>query len=171
MTRIALLVAIIFICAQITIPFGGIPMTLQTFAVAICGILLGIRKGIVAIMIYLLLGAIGIPVFAGFGGTIGFLFGPTGGFLFGFLPLAVFCGMQTKWKLQAFFCDLCGLIICHMIGIFWFVYVSQTSLITAFLFISLPYLLKDIFCIIFARFLVEKMRQRCPQLFLFEKVS
>ena len=166
MTRIALLTCIVFVCAQITIPLGGVPMTLQTFAIALCGNLLGVRQGLLTIAVYLTLGAIGIPVFAGFGGSIGFFGGPTGGFLLGFLPFVAFCGVKTSSK-RKYLYDFFGLLCCHIMGILWFAYVSRISLMSAFLWISLPYLIKDILSVIFARFLTLKMHQRCPRLFLF----
>ena len=171
MTRVALFVGIIFVCAQMMIPLGGVPMTLQTFAIALCGNLLGVRQGFIVVAVYLSLGAIGIPVFSGFGGSIGFLLGPTGGFLLGFFPLVVFCGIKKISDKQKFFLSIVGLLCCHIFGIVWFAFASQTSVLKAFLVISLPYLIKDILSIVFARFLTLKMYQRCPQLFLFEKVS
>ena len=76
--------ALIAVCAWISIP-ADVPFTLQTFAIfAVCG-LLGGKRGTVSVLVYLLLGAVGVPVFSGMRGGIGVLAGPTGGFLWGYL--------------------------------------------------------------------------------------
>lgn len=165
---IALMTCIVIICSQIAIPFGGIPMTLQTFAIAFCGYMIGI-KGLCVILVYLTLGVVGIPVFAGFGSSFAFLLGQTGGFLFGFLPLVFFCGltMHIKSHIKTFFISMIGLILCHIMGIVWFSVITGNPLFSSFLFTSLPYLLKDILSLIFARILSDKLRQRIPHLLLF----
>ena len=76
--------ALIAICSWISIP-TAVPFTLQTFAVFFVLLLLGGERGTIATLIYILLGAIGVPVFAGFSGGIGILFGSTGGYIIGFL--------------------------------------------------------------------------------------
>ena len=167
---VALAACFICICAQIAIPFAGVPLTLQTFAVAFCGYMLGKYYGTLACCIYLSLGAIGLPVFAGFSASLAFLFGPTGGFLFGFTALAFFCGLVSS-KASAFFSffiSLIGLLICHLLGIFWFSHISGISFAQGFLISSLPYFIKDIFSLILARLLFCKINQRLPQLSFFQ---
>ncbi|MBQ8496057.1 MAG: biotin transporter BioY [Clostridia bacterium] len=169
---IALMTCIVIICSQIAIPFGGILMTLQTFAIALCGYILGI-KGLTVIFVYLTLGAVGIPVFAGFGSSFAFLFGQTGGFLFGFLPLVFFCGLTAHIKshIKTFLISLIGLFLCHAMGIFWFSIVSGNAIFPSFLLTSFPYLLKDLISLIFARILTDKLRQRYPQLLFFRHLT
>ena len=163
---------LICLCSWIMLPLGGVPMTLQTFGVAFCGFLLGIRGGVSATAVYLILGAVGLPVFAGFGGSLAFLFGPTGGFLFGFLFLSFFCGTAKRKSsfLQAFLLSLTGLFLCHLFGILWFAYVGKLSFFQSFLLSSLPYLLKDILSVFFARFLFLKMKKRFPNLILWKEI-
>ena len=162
---VALMACFICICAQIAIPLGGVPLTLQTFAVAFCGYMLGKYKGVFACLIYLSLGAIGLPVFSGFGGSLAFLFGPTGGFLFGFLILSFFCGMITNKASSGivFLISLIGLFLCHLTGVLWFAHISSISFAKSFLLTSLPYLLKDILSLIFARILFRKISSRLPK--------
>ena len=79
---IALFTALIAVLAQISIPLpGGVPLTLQTLAVPLAGIVLGPRRGTFSTLLYVLLGAIGIPVFANFTGGLGIVLGVTGGFI------------------------------------------------------------------------------------------
>ena len=100
LTHIALLAAILVVCSQITIPFpGSVPITLQTFAIALIAYIMGSYKGALTLIIYLGLGAIGLPVFAGFKGGFDTLIGPTGGYLIGFLPMIVLIGWFPQVKL------------------------------------------------------------------------
>ncbi len=90
--------SILIIMAQISIPLPlGIPMTMQTFAVMLAGILLGPRKGTLTIVIYLFLGSIGLPVFSNFRGGLQCLIGPTGGFLWSFPTMSWLTGLGTKF--------------------------------------------------------------------------
>jgi len=162
---VALAACFICVCAQIALPIGGVPLTLQTFAVIFCGYLLGTGAGVSATAVYLLLGAVGLPVFAGFGASLAFLLGPTGGFLFGFLPLAFFCGIASRIK-KVFFGVLLsalGLLLCHAAGVIQFSFVTGTSPLQAFLAASLPYLPKDLLSILLARFLLTKIQKRLPR--------
>ena len=77
--------ALLACSAWVTIPFGPVPFTLQTLAVALVPQVLARREAVFTVAAYLVLGAIGLPVFSGFQGGIGVLAGPTGGFLWGFL--------------------------------------------------------------------------------------
>ena len=137
-------------------------MTLQTFGVAFCGFLLGVRGGICAAALYLALGAVGLPVFAGFGGSLAFLVGPTGGFLIGFPILALCCGFGARRKrmILGLVTAFPGLIVCHLMGVLWFAHVSGISIAQAFLISSLPYVVKDILCIAVARVTAQKVKKR-----------
>ena len=96
MVYIALFTSIMIVCAFITIPFA-IPFTLQTFALfTIIGIL-GTKRAFISVLLYLLLGAVGLPVFSGFRGGIGHLFGATGGYLLGFLLTTLISGFLMKF--------------------------------------------------------------------------
>ncbi|MBQ3489740.1 MAG: biotin transporter BioY [Clostridia bacterium] len=166
---VALMSCFICICAQIALPIGGVPLTLQTFAVAFCGYSLGKYRGTLACLLYLALGAIGLPVFAGFSASFAFLFGPTGGFLFGFLILSFFCGLPSIQSSLVFsiLISAIGLLLCHFLGILWFSYVGNLSVINSFLVSSLPFLLKDMISLLFARILFSKIQQRLPRLSFF----
>ncbi len=97
MVQIALFAAIIAVCSWIQIPMT-VPFTMQTFAVFCALTTLGGKGGTISILIYIVLGAVGVPVFAGFTGGIGILFGTTGGYIIGFL----FTGL-LYWLITHFF--------------------------------------------------------------------
>ena len=91
LAQVALGAALLCLSAFLTVPFPPIPFTVQSYALfAVCG-LLGAKRGLAATLLYLVLGAVGLPVFSGFGGGLGALFGPTGGFLLSFLFAPLFC--------------------------------------------------------------------------------
>lgn len=95
MTRTALMAAFTAVAAQITIPLEPVPFTLQVLAVVLTGLLLGPRYGALAMAIYVLVGAIGVPVFAGFRGGLGIVFGDTGGYLLAYPLAAALAGLAA----------------------------------------------------------------------------
>ena len=127
LTRMALCVALTAVCAWINIP-TTVPFTLQTFAVFMTLGLLGGRNGTLAILAYLLLGAVGVPVFSGFRGGLGALAGSTGGYLVGFLGTgliywAITAGGRDKLWIKALAMVL-GLTVTYALGTVWFQAVS-----------------------------------------------
>ena len=126
----ALSVALIAICSWIIIPIT-IPFTMQTFAIfAVLG-LLGGRNGTLAILCYLLIGLLGIPVFSGFRGGVGILLGSTGGYLIGFLIMGLVYWLITKlfgtktWVMALSM--ILGLLLLYIFGTLWFIQVYMSS--------------------------------------------
>ncbi|MBQ8894436.1 MAG: biotin transporter BioY [Clostridia bacterium] len=154
-TAAAVFCALLAVLSQIVLPLpGGVPLTLQTFAVALCGFCLGQKNGLLAVGAYLLLGGVGLPLFSSFGGGIGWLLGPTGGFLWGFLPLIFCCGLR-KYPIA-----FGGLAACHLLGLIQFALVTGNSLWQAFLVASLPYLAKDALSLVAARWLAKRLPRK-----------
>ena len=155
MALAALGAALIAVCSWISVPAllpTGAPFTLQTFAVCLLAALFGWKLGLVTVGVYLLLGAVGLPVFAGFKGGFGALLGVTGGYLIGFLFTALVTGLLAEKVSRRFPLLLCwmvlGLALCYAFGTAWFVllYAKNTGLIsvaTALGWCVLPYLLPD----------------------------
>lgn len=90
LTRTAMGAVIIALCAWISIP-AAVPFTLQTFGIFLVLAVLGARQGSAAVIVYILLGLVGLPVFAGFSGGPGALLGPTGGYIVGFALIGPVC--------------------------------------------------------------------------------
>ena len=151
----ALFAAICAVCAQIIIPLpSGVPLTLQTLAVCLSGAVLGVKWGIISTLCYILMGAVGVPVFSSFSSGFGVLFGPTGGFIFGFLFLTVFCALAKNQKKAVFkfLLIFVGVAFCHLTGIIQYSFVSKTPFLEAFLVSSSVFIPKDIisaFCALF----------------------
>ena len=123
---IGVCVALMAVCSWISIP-ATVPFTLQTFAVNLALILLGGKKGTLATLVYLLVGLIGVPVFAGFSGGPGTLFGPTGGYLIGFLAMGLVYWAVTKIlgvKLWTIILSMViGTVVLYAFGTAWFMVV------------------------------------------------
>lgn len=130
MVYIAMFACLMAICAWISIP-GQIPFTLQTMGVFLAVGLLGGRRGTLAILVYVLMGAIGLPVFSGFAGGLGKLLGATGGYIVGFLFSAlIMWAMEAisgkkKWVLPLSM--VLGLLACYAFGTAWFLVVYTKS--------------------------------------------
>lgn len=121
------------------------PFTLQTFGICLCGYFLGAKNGLAAVIVYVLAGVCGIPVFSGFSGGIGHIAGLSGGFIIGFCPMALACGVGKKKNTAVALCfGACGVAVCHIIGFLWYAYVTHTSVFQAFIVASAVYIPKDI---------------------------
>lgn len=121
-----------------------VPMTLQTFAVALAGYVLGVKKGSICVACYIALGALGVPVFSGFRGGLGVLFDFGGGFIWGFLPLCMLCALGRNRKaFLSFLIGLAGLLLCHGAGVLYYSFSANADFLSAILAVSLPFILKD----------------------------
>ena len=163
---IALMAALITICSWISVPFT-VPFTLQTFGIFIAVGILGSRRGTLSVAVYIALGAVGIPVFSGFRGGIGVLFGATGGYILGFLPAAALAGWLISRMGRSIprmaLCMAAGLILCYIFGTAWFMLVyTRTSggigITTALSLCVFPFILPDAVKITLAAFIVHRIQ-------------
>ena len=135
LTKIALMAAVTAIMAQLAIPMpAGVPMTLQTLAVILSGVTLGPKLGSISMLIYLLLGAVGVPVFSGLRGGLSMLVGPTGGFILSFPIMALIIGLGSNLNSKEKYGDfkfwtliVLGSIINFLIGTIVFCYATGSS--------------------------------------------
>lgn len=149
---ISLASVLIAICSWISIP-TTIPFTMQTFAVFCVLSLLGGKRGTTAVLVYLLLGAVGIPVFAGFTGGLGILFGNTGGYIVGFLFTGLIYWLATGFLGRKLWVEtaalILGLLVCYAFGTAWFMvlYARTSGTIgvgTALGWCVIPFLIPDL---------------------------
>ncbi|HIP92711.1 MAG TPA: biotin transporter BioY [Thermotoga sp.] len=114
----ALFAALTVIGAQINIPIGEVPLTFQTLFVLLSGFILGARMGFLSQCIYLFMGALGFPVFAGFKGGLVHFFGPTGGYLIAFPISSFFVGLIAKQKnlINHFLASFIGILTIYLLG-------------------------------------------------------
>lgn len=159
---IALFAVLICICSWIAIPFA-VPVTLQTFAVFLALMTLGPRRGFYAVAVYLLMGAVGLPVFSGFQGGIGVLLGAGGGYLIGFLIAALLCRLLLSRVRSVSAACLPGLLVCHLCGILWFcfMYAPQSAArpFTGAGWYLLLYILPDLIKLQLASMLSKRLRK------------
>jgi biotin transport system substrate-specific component len=118
--------------AYLAIPIGPVPIVLQNLFVFLSGLLLGSRWGAASVGIYLLAGALGLPVFAGGGGGIGHFAGPTGGYLLGYLPAVYVIGLiscgSRKQAILDIIAMVAGSLIVYAFGLFWLKILTKMSL-------------------------------------------
>lgn len=153
MAYMALFAVLMAVCSWISLPLGPVPFTLQTFAVFLAVGVLGGRRGTITILVYILMGAVGLPVFSNFSGGIGQLMGATGGYILGFLGSAL-----VMWAMEALLGKktwvlavsmVLGLVVCYAFGTFWFMQVyARTSgpvgVMAALGWCVFPYILPDL---------------------------
>ena len=165
LTGIALMTAILCITGPFAIPIGlsPVPVTLSTLTIYLCLFAIGLKKGCVSILLYLLLGFMGLPVFAGFSGGIGKLFGPTGGYLMGYLLLAFIAGLFINKRTNKWYLYLLGMFLgtaaCYLFGSVWMAYQMQLSYLTALSIGTLPYLPADLIKMLLALLLGYPLRR------------
>ncbi|MDO4632423.1 MAG: biotin transporter BioY [Eubacteriales bacterium] len=159
--------AVLAVLSQLSIPMpSGVPVTLQTFAVALTAYVLGWKVGTLATVVYVLIGAVGVPVFANLHGGVGVLVGATGGFIWGFILMVLLLGfaLEAKNKVLLVVLSAAGLAVCHLLGILQFMAVMNAngkgmSFAAAAMLVSVPYLLKDIISVAAAYFLAMAVRR------------
>lgn len=159
---VGMFTAVLSVLSILTIPMPtGVPLTLQTFGMALCGYVLGAKMGAAATVLYILLGTVGVPVFAGMMGGPSRLFGHTGGFIWGFIFLVLLCGLGMKQQSVSLRISLgmLGIILCHIIGVLQFSVVAESRMLTAFMTVSLPYLPKDVISVIGAYLAARPVRR------------
>lgn len=162
---ISLCTALIAIMAQISIPMPlGVPMTMQTFAITLAAVVLGSRKGGTAALIYILLGAVGLPVLAGFTGGIQYFIGPTGGFLISFPVMAFIIGLGAERFRDAkggfVLCLIAGTLVNYVIGVLMFCLLMDSTIMTGITACVLPFIPTAILKAILASVIGLKIRGR-----------
>lgn len=177
---IGVFAAIISVISALPIGFNilGVPATLQTFAMAFAGYTLGYKKGTLTVLIYIILGAIGVPVFNGFNGGFGVILGVTGGFIIGFIFLGFFSGLGMSFK-KKFYANekfsvatkygvslvvsiilgLIGLALCHILGCIMGANVLELDIYKTATLVSFPYIPKDILSVVLAYLLALAVRE------------
>ena len=165
MCYVGLFTAVIAIMAQISIPMPlGVPMTMQTFAITLAAIILGAKLSTISSLIYILLGAIGLPVLAGFSGGISKFVGPTGGFLISFPIMAFIIGYAVDHRSAfkgAFVVGLiAGTVVNYIVGIAMFCILTQSSVAVGFTACVLPFIPTAIIKAILASLIGFPIRKR-----------
>ena len=164
MTRIALMAAVMCIVGPLTIPIGAVPLSLNTLVILLAVYVLDTREGTAAVLIYLLIGAIGLPVFSGFQGGFAKIAGPTGGYLLGYILLALIAGVfihrfyDIIW-LQ--FLGMClGTLVLYLSGTAWLAHVAGMTFKDALTVGVIPFIPGDISKILISTALGRAINRR-----------
>ena len=140
---------------------------MQTFAVFLSVGMLGGRNGTLAVLVYLLLGAAGLPVFSGFTGGIGHMLGPTGGYMVGFVFSALVMWLMERLmgrsRKTLVLSMIAGILVCYAFGTAWFIIVytrnsGSIGIMTALTWCVIPYIIPDALKIMFAADLTRRLR-------------
>lgn len=167
MVYIAISAVLMAICSWISIP-TAVPVTMQTFGVFVTVGILGGKRGTLSVLVYLILGMIGVPVFAGFTGGIGVLAGSTGGYIIGFIfsslvmwLMEMLLGRKPAVQILSM---LAGLVVCYLFGTVWFMIVYGKSagavgIGTVLGWCVIPFIIPDLLKIALAFGFTRKVRQ------------
>lgn len=167
LTYIAFCVVLMAICAWMTIPVG-IPLTMQVFAVAFTAAFLGGKRGLIAVIVYILMGAIGLPVFSGMNGGFGVLLGNTGGYIIGYIFMVLVMWLMEKLcpklKNRILISMILGLCVCYIFGTAWFivVYTKNTAAVgigAALAWCVWPYVIPDIAKLVLANLMCKRLKK------------
>lgn len=159
MTRCGVLTGVLAVCAWLSLPLGDQAVSLQTFAVFLTLGLLGGKLGTATMAVYLLLGAVGLPVFSGFRGGIGVLLGPTGGYLWGF-AFACLLYWSLENRLRSWVGMVLGMLLCYACGTVWYYFLyARSALLPVIGICVVPYLLPDAVKILLAATLSKRLKQ------------
>lgn len=157
----ALMAALLAVFSWISIPMpSSVPITLQAFGVALVGYVMGPFYGFISVLVWLLLGAVGVPVFAGFGSGVSSFVGYTGGFLWGFPFMAMLCGLGQKRPMWiSVLLGLAGLLLINVLGAFQYMRVSGNTYWQSVIMVVAPYIVKDIICVVLVAILSRQINR------------
>lgn len=147
MSMTALLAAVICVLSPMVIPIGPVPITLANLAMYLAVWLLGAKWGTMSCLVYVIIGAAGVPVFAGFTGGAGKLFGPTGGYIIGYVLMTLIAG----WAIEAsshravqFVGLIAGTTVCYALGTLWYCVSMDSGVMAALGLCVLPFIPGDL---------------------------
>ena len=166
MALCGLFTAVLAVCAWISVPFGDSVITLQTFGIFLTLGLLGGKLGRITILVYLLLGAVGAPVFSAFRGGLGALLGTTGGYIFGFMLTSLLYWLITslsKSTSARLIAMILGLLLCYGCGSYWYLsrYLNDSSATLGLVLLKcvVPYLIPDAVKLFLAWLLTGRLKR------------
>jgi len=160
----AIFAALLCILAPVSLPIGPIPISLATLVIYLAAVILEPKLATLSVVVYILLGLVGLPVFSGYAGGVGKLAGPTGGYIIGYIPMAFIASYFTyKWldkKYMAVVGMIIGTAVLYLIGTAWFVIQMDCEVLYALSVCVVPFLFGDAIKIAIAAVLGITVRTR-----------
>lgn len=156
---------------RVQLPFTPVPITLQVFFVLLSGAILGPRLGGLSQGLYLLIGVVGLPIFAGASGGLAYLFGPTGGYLVGFCVASLVVG-RLMWLIKrrptfitCWAIMIVGVAVIYVFGCSWLAFITKLGIAKAFGLGVLPFIPIDLIKVLAAAWFYSLISHRARQLF------
>ena len=142
----ALFTAIICVTAPFCVMIGPVPITFTIFALALCAFTSGSGQAAVSTLVYILAGAVGMPVFSGFKGGLSAIMSPTGGFVFSYVFVVLILGVCKRAKSKRYVALLCALAlaVCYAFGVLWYMLIAKSDAVTALMLCVVPFIPFDI---------------------------
>ncbi len=164
LTIIGVMAAVMCVLAPWSLQVGPVPITFATLAIYFIGAIIGEKYGTISVVIYILLGTVGLPVFSGFAGGLSRIAGVTGGYIIGYIPCVYICGIIIKRARKRFFvypaAMLLGTVALYLIGTAWYAYQTGNSFWSGMLVCVLPFLPGDVIKIIMASVFSHEFNKR-----------
>lgn len=161
---IAILAAIICVFAPLSVPAGAIPISLSTFAIYVVSCSVSKSYSLPAVAVYILIGAVGLPVFSSFTGGLQCISGYTGGYILGYIPCTFIIGLLTdkfkKPKIIYPVSMVAGTLICYLSGTLWYMYRAECGFLQSAAVCVLPFIIGDIIKIAAASCIGLTLKQR-----------
>ncbi|TJX13456.1 biotin transporter BioY [Tissierella creatinini] len=171
MASIGLMAAVICILGPLSIPIGLVPISFTNLAIYITLYILGMKKGTLSFIIYLLVGFAGLPVFSGFTSGPSKILGPTGGYLIGFIFMALIAGFFTDRFYNKWYLSIIGMIlgtaVCYIFGTTWLAYQANMPARAALAAGVIPFIPGDLAKMIISAYIGPKIRNRLIKANLF----
>ena len=160
---IGVMTAVTCVLAPFSLPIGPVPISLTNLAIYFALYALGMKKGSISYLVYLLIGLVGLPVFSGFTSGPGKLFGPTGGYLIGFIPMAVIAGIVIDRYIDKKLICLLGMIagtaVCYALGTAWLAYQAGMGFQAALMAGVIPFIPGDLVKMVLAMLFGPQIRK------------
>lgn len=155
--------ALLCAISPISITIGVIPITLSLFIIAIIGVLFKPLYSVLIVLVYILIGAIGLPVYSNFTGGLAVLLGLTGGYIIGYIPFILIISYASKyskplWKMLLF--GVLALFCCYMIGSVWYMFETKSTIWETIMITIVPFIAFDILKLVFAFLISSKLKIR-----------
>ena len=164
LTMTAAVAAALGVVGPWAVPFGPVPLSLCTLFLCLVSWVLKPKQAVAAVAVYVLMGAAGLPVFAGFTGGLGHLAGPSGGYIAGYLPMVAVCALFFQWFPARRWMHLAGMalgtVVLYTMGTIWFCLQTGTGLIPALAICVVPFLPGDLAKILAALLLGPVLHSR-----------
>ncbi|MCD8221325.1 MAG: biotin transporter BioY [Clostridiales bacterium] len=164
MTKVAIFTALMCILAPMSVPIGPIPISLANLVMFLSLYVVGRKNSSISVLIYLLLGLVGLPVFSGYTGGPAKLLGPTGGYLMGYILIPLIGGLAVEKQPANYLLQLIAITfseaLCYALGTAWFVYLMKCTLAYAMSVCVFPFIGLDLCKIVAAMLVGTQIRRR-----------